>query len=59
MTTPTRSRPGPAIQVLSDGGGVRSTSLTRHARPLAQVIEDQPARGQPEDPGCDSGWCLT
>lgn len=33
--------------------------LTRHARPLAQVIEDPPTPGHPEDPDCDSGWCLT
>jgi hypothetical protein len=33
--------------------------LTRHARPLAEVIDDQLTFDDLDQPGCDSGWCFT
>lgn len=33
--------------------------LTRHGRPLAEVVDDQLTLGGTGNDGCDSGWCLT
>jgi len=33
--------------------------LIRHARPLADVIDDQLTFDELDEPGCDSGWGFT
>lgn len=33
--------------------------LTRHARPLGEVVDDQLTLGGIGEVGCDSGWCMT
>jgi hypothetical protein len=39
--------------------GKDSVWLTRHARPLVEVIDDQLSFDDLAEPGCDSGWCFT
>lgn len=39
--------------------GRDSVWLTRHARPLAETVDDQLSFEDLDEGGCDSGWCFT